>query len=173
MKLESQYPTCQIHLKGTKYIIWNQYCNSNFDADSKNNNFLCYYITFRELHKRRQHAIMLARGDSSICRPNVAGAPPTKSMSMTNLSSGPSGSSLGAQRTPRNSGVIDNSDNVSVLSSATSIGSIGSINSIGGSKKRRAPPAPAAHQKRPLASNSIPEETPSLLRTEEEVFINV
>ena len=125
-----------------------------------------YVTTFRELHKRRQHAIMLARGDSSM----AAGAPPTKSMSMTNLSSGPSGSSLGAHRTSRNSGVVDNSDNVSVLSSATSIGSIGSINSIGGSKKRRAPPAPAAHQKRPLASNAIPEETPSLLRTEEEVF---
>ena len=130
-----------------------------------------WYNKFRELHKRRQHAIMLARGDSSISRPMVAGAPPTKSMSMTNLTSGPSGSSLGAQRTPRYSGVIDNSDNISVLSSATSIGSIGSINSIGGSKKRRAPPAPATHQKRPLASNAIPEETPSLLRTEEEVFI--
>ena len=131
-----------------------------------------YVTTFRELHKRRQHAIMLARGDSSISRSNIAGAPPTKSMSMTNLSSGPSGSSLGAHRTSRNSVVVDNSDNVSVLSSATSIGSIGSINSIGGSKKRRAPPAPAAHQKRPLASNAIPEETPSLLRTEEEVFID-
>ena len=135
------------------------------DVDSTKIIFLCHY-KFRELHKRRQHAIMLARGDSSM----VAGAPPTKSMSMTNLSSGPSGSSLGAHRTLRNSVVVDNSDNVSVLSSATSIGSIGSINSIGGSKKRRAPPAPAAHQKRPLPSNAIPEETPSLLRTEEEVF---
>ena len=125
-------------------------------------------MCIRDSHKRRQHAIMLARGDSSM----VAGAPPTKSMSMTNLSSGPSGSALGAHRTSRNSGVVDNSDNISVLSSATSIGSIGSINSIGGSKKRRAPPAPAVHQKRPLASNAIPEETPSLLRTEEEVFID-
>merc|ERR1712088_899990 len=58
---------------------------------------------------------------------------------------------------------------MSVISSATSIGSIGSINSVGGSKKRRAPVAPSAQHKRPLPRNAIPEETPSLLRTEEEV----
>ena len=123
---------------------------------------------------RRQHAATLsaARADPASAKGGslVGGSiPPTKSMSMTNLSSAPSGSLLGLQRMPRHySG--DNSDNMSVISSATSIGSIGSINSVGGSKKRRAPIAPSAHHKRPLPTNAIPEETPSLLRTEEEVY---
>ena len=97
------------------------------------------------------------------------GIPPAKSVSMSNLSSMTSGSLLGLQRIPRNSGNMDNSDNMSMISSATSIGSVGSVTSIGGTKKRRAPQAPLSNQKRPLPSNAIPEETPSLLRTEEEV----
>ena len=101
----------------------------------------------------------------------IGRSPQTKSMSMTNLSSAPSGSLPALQRIAKHSGggQADNSDNMSVLSAATSIGSIGSINSVGASKKRRAPLAPPSHQKRPLPTNIIPEETPSLLRTEEEV----
>ena len=99
----------------------------------------------------------------------MIGTAPTKSMSMTNLSSAPSGSLYGLQRMSKGPENVDNSDNMSILSSATSIGSIGSINSVGGSKKRRAPQAPSNHKKRPLPTVAIPEETPSLLRTEEEV----
>merc|ERR1712096_142080 len=79
---------------------------------------------------------------------------------------GPSGSFIGLQRISRNT--ID-SDNMSVVSSAASISSIGSINFVGGSKKRRCPLAPSSNQKRPLPTNAIPEETPSVLRTEEEI----
>ena len=122
----------------------------------------------RELHKRRQQATLQARGDPSVAGSLMVGTPPTKSMSMTNLSSASSGSLLALQRTPKISGNTDNSDNMSVLSAATSIGS---INSVGAPKKRRAPLAPPSHQRHPLPTNVIPEETPSLLRTEEEVML--
>ena len=90
---------------------------------------------------------------------------------MTNLSSAPSGSLPALQRISKHSGggIPDNSDNMSIMSAATSIGSVTSINSVGASKKRRAPLVPPSHQKRPLPTTVIPEETPSLLRTEEEV----
>ena len=83
-----------------------------------------HVFIFRELLLRRQHAATLsaARIEPTSAKGGslVGGSiPPTKSMSMTNLSSAPSGSLVGLQRLPRHySG--DNSDNMSVLSSATS-----------------------------------------------------
>ena len=137
--------------------------------------FSFYYISlFREPHKRRELPTPQNGGDPSLRTPAtsvIARSSQSKSVSMTNLSSAPSGSMPALQRIAKHSGgsPLDNSDNMSVLSAATSIGSVGSINSVGASKKRRAPLAPPSHQKRPLPTNAIPEETPSLLRTEEEV----
>ena len=132
------------------------------------------FLLIRGHNKRRELPTPLTSDDPSIRTQSasvIARTPQSKSMSMTNLSSAPSGSMPALQRIVKHSGggPADNSDNMSVLSAATSVGSVGSINSVGVSKKRRAPLAPPSHQKRPLPTNAIPEETPSLLRTEEEV----